>query len=783
MDPETGVYAGAPGGTSWRNTVFLAYQSFGVVFGDLSISPLYVFKSSLAGVVHTKEDDTEILGVLSLVFWTLTLVPLVKYAFIVLKANDNGEGGTFALYSLLCRHTKLSPIPNQQELDEDLSTYNLEPVSRRSSKHFIIHFLEEHKLAHNALLMIVLLGTCMVIGDGVLTPPISVLSAVSGINEAAKHIDEHLIVLIACIILIGLFGLQQCGTQKVAFMFAPIIISWLFCISSVGIYNIVHWNPSIFRGLSPYFIYKFFRDTGKDGWMSLGGVALCITGVEAMFADLGHFSQRPIKLAFICAVYPCLILTYMGQAAFLTRNRQVNEWNFYRGIPKPVFWPVFIVATLASIVGSQAIISATFSIIKQCSALGCFPLVKIIHTSRDIMGQIYVPEINWMLMILCLAVTIGFRNTTMIGNAYGLAVVTVMFVTTCLMTLVIMVVWRKNILLALGFFFVFGFIEAVYITSCLNKVHEGGWVPIALALVLMLIMYIWHYGIGKKYDFEMQNKVSMKWLLTLSPSLGVVRVRGMGLIYSELVSGVPAVFSHFVTNLPAFHQIVVFVCIRAVPVPHIPPSERFLLGRIGPKEYRIYRCVVRYGYKDAHEDDVEFEDQLVLNMGEFIKSEAKSPITSPVSTGEATPEERITVVRASDSPAVRIVPMVDGNQQDHNDSGSSSRIGSVGGSLHRHYAHSSSRRKQKQVRFELPESPQMDQAVREELKELIQAKEAGVAYILGHSYVKASRSSSVVKKLAINYIFNFLRNNCRGPAVALSIPHTSLIEVGMVYYV
>lgn len=781
MDLEAGVYPGASRGTSWRTTLFLAYQSFGVVYGDLSISPLYVFKSSLAGAAKINDDETEILGILSLVFWTLTLVPLAKYAFIVLEAHDNGEGGTFALYSLLCRHTKLSHMPNQQELDEDLSTYNLEPNFRRSSKHFIIRFLEEHKLVHNMLLIIVLLGTCMVIGDGVLTPPISVLSAISGINVAAKHLNEHLIVLIACIILLGLFGLQQCGTHRVAFMFAPIIIAWLFCTSSIGIYNIFHWNPSVYKGLSPYYMYKFFRETGKDGWMSLGGVVLCITGVEAMFADLGHFSQRPIKLAFICAVYPCLILTYMGQAAFLTKNKREIEFTFYKAIPKPVFWPVFIVATLASIVGSQAIISATFSIIKQCSALGCFPRVKIVHTSKNIMGQVYVPEINWMLMILCLSVTIGFRNTTLIGNAYGLAVVTVMFVTTCLMTLVIIIVWRKNIFLALGFFLIFGFIEGVYASSCLIKAHEGAWVPLVLALVFMLIMYIWHYGIRKKYEFEIQNKVSMKWLLTLGPSLGVVRVKGMGLIYTELVSGVPAVFSHFVTNLPAFHQIVVFVCIRAVPVPHIPPNERFLLGRIGPKEYRIYRCVVRYGYKDVHEDDMEFEDQLVLNMGEFIKSEAKSSMTSPT-TSEVALDERMTVVRASNNPAVKMIPVVGGSPQgDSSHSVSSSHVETFGGIQHHLHTQTSGRRKQ--VRFELPESPQMDQPVREELHELIQAKEAGVAYILGHSYVKASRSSSVIKKLAINYGYNFLRRNCRGPTVALSIPHTSLIEVGMILYV
>ena len=272
----------------------------------------------------------------------------------------------------------------------------------------------------------------------------------------------------------------------------------------------------------------------------------------------------------------------------------------------------------------------------------------------------------------------------------------------------------------------------------------------------------------------------MKWLLTLGPSLGFVRVQGMGLIYTELTSGVPAIFSHFVTNLPAFHQIVVFVCVKVLPVPHISPDERFLLGRIGPKEYRIYRCVLRYGYKDVPEADVDFEDRLVVNMGEFVKFEAKDTVASP---DDGLLIEKMTIVRPSDQPILKLVPLlVSGTSQDEDNSNhvaSSSQIDSTNGQPHR--AHGSGRRKQ--VRFELPESPQLNEGVRDELIEILQAKETGVAYILGHSYVKASSNSSFIKKLAINVVFNFLRRNCRGPSAALGIPHTSLIEVGMLYHV
>ncbi|KAB2097093.1 hypothetical protein ES319_A01G148000v1 [Gossypium barbadense] len=398
----------------------------------------------------------------------------------------------------------------------------------------------------------------MVIGDGILTPAISVFSAVSGLElSMSKEHHKYVEVPVACIILIGLFALQHYGTHRVGFLFAPVVLVWLLCISAIGLYNITHWNPHVYQALSPYYMYKFFRKTQRGGWMSLGGILLCITGSEAMFADLGHFSQLSIKIAFTFLVYPSLILAYMGQAAYLSQHHIIESdyrIGFYVSVPEKLRWPVLVIAILAAVVGSQAIITGTFSIIKQCSSLGCFPRVKIIHTSSKIHGQIYIPEINWLLMVLCLAVTVGFRDTRRMGNASGLAVITVMLVTTCLMSLVIVLCWQKSVFLAIGFVFFFGTIEALYFTASLTKFLEGAWVPIALAFIFLIIMCVWHYGTLKKYEFDVQNKVSINWLLSLGPSLGIVRVRGIGLVHTELVSGIPAIFSHFVTNLPAFHQ-------------------------------------------------------------------------------------------------------------------------------------------------------------------------------------------------------------------------------------
>ncbi|KAJ8505870.1 hypothetical protein OPV22_006756 [Ensete ventricosum] len=758
MDRERGPTSDDDQRVNWKNCyknlLLLAYQSFGVVYGDLSTSPLYVYKSSFSGKMYKYQNEQAVFGLFSLIFWTLTLIPLLKYVVIVLSADDNGEGGTFALYSLLCRHAKLSLLPNQQAADEELSTY----------------FRNGPRM---------LFGACMVIGDGVLTPAISVLSSISGLQVRAKELHDGEVVLVACLVLVGLFSLQHRGTQRVAFMFAPIVIIWLLCIGVIGLYNTIHWNPKVYHALSPLYIIKFFRQTGKDGWISLGGVLLSITGTEAMFADLGHFTQASIRVAFVGVIYPCLVLQYMGQAAFLSKNFDSISTSFYASIPQPVFWPVFVVATLAAIVASQAVISATFSIVKQCLALGCFPRVKVVHTSRWIYGRIYIPEINWILMVLCLAVTIGFRDTTLIGNAYGIACMTVMFVTTWLIALVMVLVWQKNIIFSLLLLLLFGSIEAVYLSSSLMKVPQGGWAPLVLSFVFMVVMYVWHYGARRKYLFDLQNKVSMKWILTLGPSLGIVRVPGIGLIYTELVTGVPAIFSHFITNLPAFHQVLVFVCVKSVPVPFVPPDERYLIGRIGPRAYRMYRCIVRYGYKDVQKDE-NFENLLALSIAKFIQMEAEEAASGSYDTS---PEGRMAVIRTSDTTGTTLV-MRDADQ----DAGESTMIRSSKSetlqslqSLYEQESPSVSRRRR--VRFELPETEYIDPQVKEELLALAEAKEAGVAYILGHSYIKARKTSSFMKKFVIDVAYSFLRKNCRGPAVALSIPHISLIEVGMIYYV
>lgn len=785
MDLETGIDRKQVKKESWRTVLTLAYQSLGVVYGDLSTSPLYVYKSTFAEDIEHSETNEEIFGVLSFVFWTLTLVPLLKYVFIVLRADDNGEGGTFALYSLLCRHARVSSLPNCQSADEELTDYK-KPNSSFGSG--LKSTLERHRVLQRFLLVLALIGTCMVIGDGVLTPAISVFSAVSGLefSMSEKH-HQYVELPIACVVLIGLFALQHYGTHRVGFLFAPIVLTWLLCISAIGLYNILHFNPTVYKALSPYYMYKFLKKTQKGGWMSLGGILLCITGSEAMFADLGHFSQLSIQIAFTSLVYPALVLAYMGQAAYISTHYTVGanaQIGFYVSVPEKVRWPVLVIAVLAAVVGSQAIITGTFSIIKQCSALDCFPRVKIVHTSSKIHGQIYIPEINWILMLLCLAVTIGFRDTKRMGNASGFAVISVMLVTTCLMSLVIVLCWQRSVFFAICFVFFFGTIEALYFSASLVKFHKGAWVPVALALCFFSVMYVWHYGTVRKYEFEVQNKVSINWLLSLGPSLGIVRVRGIGLIHTELVSGIPAIFSHFVTNLPAFHQVLVFLCIKSVPVPHVRPEERFLVGQIGPREYRLYRCIVRYGYRDVHKDDVEFENDLLCSIAEFLRS-GTSPDGNITSEDFGKEDDKMTVVGTRSTHA-------DGIQMSEDSVEMGSEITALGQKELRSPPPAVRQKeirsppmpqRRKKVRFIVPESPKIQTGAREELQELMEAREAGIAYIVGNTYMNAKKGSSWMKRFAIDYGYEFLRRNSRTASYALNIPHASTLEVGMIYHV
>ncbi|XP_020147103.1 potassium transporter 19-like [Aegilops tauschii subsp. strangulata] len=707
-------------GAGWWQTLQLAFQSIGVVYGDVGTSPLYVYSSTFPDGIRHPDD---LLGVLSLIIYTLVLLPMLKYVFIVLYANDNGDGGTFALYSLISRYAKIRLIPNQQAEDASVSNYSIEePNSQMRRAQWVKQRLESSKAAKIALFTITILGTSMVMGDGTLTPAISVLSAVSGIREKAPNLTQSEVVWISVAILFLLFSVQRFGTDKVGYSFAPIISVWFIFIAGIGVYNLAAHDVTVLRAFNPKYIVDYFGRNGKEAWVSLGGVVLCITGTEAMFADLGHFNIRAIQLSFTFILFPSVALCYMGQASYLRKFPQDVGDTFYKSIPAAMFWPTFIVAIMAAIIASQAMLSGAFAILSKALSLGCFPRVKVVHTSNKYSGQVYIPEVNFLIGAASIVVTLAFQTTTNIGNAYGICVVTVFSITTHLMTVVMLLIWKKNIAFVVAFYVIFGLAEFLYLSSILSKFVEGGYLPFCFSLVLMALMATWHYVYVKRYWYELDRVVPAAELTALLACRNVRRVPGVGLLYSELVQGIPPVFPCLVDKIPSVHAVFVFMSIKNLPIPRVALPERFIFRRVGPAEHRMFRCVARYGYTDQIEGTKEFSAFLIEGLKLFVHDEA----------------------------AFSCQHTDDGGDNNNNDNDDARRVAQA--------------------------------AVAEEEKRFIDAEvERGVVYLMGEAEVAAAPGSSVLKRIVVNYVYTFLRKNLSESHKALSIPKDQLLKVGITY--
>ncbi|XP_042502162.1 potassium transporter 5-like [Macadamia integrifolia] len=606
---------------NWGRHLILAFQCVGVVYGDVGTSPLYVY-NTVFPTTGSLSNTQDLLGVLSLIYYTLTLITLIKYCFIVLYANDNGDGGTFAVYSKICRYVKVSLIPNYQKEDATLSNYSVDVPSWNTKRaQYIKEIMEHSRVVRVALFMCAIVGTSMVMADGVITPVTSVLSAVGGILVPVPTRSQGVVVGVSIVILILLFLFQQFGTDKVGFTFSPIILLWFAFIGGIGLYNLIKYDYTVLRAVNPYYIYDYFRRNGLAAYYSLGGVVLCITGTEAMFADLGHFSVPAIQISFTGVVYPALLLAYSGQASYLTKYPGNVTTSFYSSIPTPLFWPQFVISVLAAIIASQAMISASFAIISQSQSLGCFPRIKVVHTSKKYEGQVYIPEVNYALMVTTVALTAIFQNTVAINNAYGICVVTVMIITTSLVSLIMLVIWKISIIWISLFFVIFGSIELFYLSSAVTKFVQGGWIPLAFAVILVTIMWTWHYVHTQRYKFELENKVSSDYIRDIVADPNINRVPGIGLLCSDLVQGIPPIFSHYISNIPSIHSVLVFLSVKQIPVSTVALEVRFLFRQVEPRESQMFRCVVRYGYKDVVVKPEDFEEELVKNLKEFVRNE------------------------------------------------------------------------------------------------------------------------------------------------------------------
>lgn len=559
-----------------------------------------------------------------------------------------------------------------------------------------------------------------------------------------------------------LFSVQRFGTDKVGYCFAPIILLWFLFIGGIGFYNLIKYDVGVLKAFYPKYIVDYFKSNGKDGWISLGGILLCFTGTEAMFADLGHFNVRSVQLSFSFVLFPAVSLAYIGQAAYLRKHPEHVLDTFYRSIPGPLFWPTFIIAVSAAIIASQAMISGAFAIISQSQTLGCFPRVKVLHTSKHYEGQVYIPELNFVLGLLCVIVTLGFQTTTNIGNAYGICVISVMTITTILLVIVMLLIWRVSIWLIIPFCLVFGLVELIYLSSVLYKFKEGGYLPIATATVLVAIMVIWHYVHVKKYWYELEHIVTNEDMKELIRTHDVKRTPGVGFLYTELVQGISPIFPHLIEKIPFVHSVLVFVSIKHLPVPHVEVSERFLFRKVKSKTSLIFRCVARYGYSDTPEGAKEFAASLSVHLQSYVEE-----------------EHLITSIQSQETEA-QITSIVDSNTLPRNVGSSTVYIEETlrtsepmeltQARISSHSAHSSGRISEDQSR-----------TIAEEKQFIQRELQKGVVYILGETEIKARPNSSFIKKIVVNYMYSFLRKNFRQGEKAFAIPRQQVLKVGMVY--
>lgn len=748
----------------WRGIV-LILQTVGVVFGDIGTGPLYTFSVMFDKAPIKGKDD--VIGALSLVLYTLILIPLVKYVLVVLWANDDGEGGTFALYSLICRHARVSLIPNQLPSDARASSFRLKvpsPELERSLK--IKERLESSSGLKKLLLMLVLAGTSMVIADAVVTPAMSVMSAVDGLKVGISGINHGEVVTIGVAFLIVLFSVQRYGTSKMGFIVGPALFIWFCCLAGIGIYNLVKYDRDVWKAFNPIQIYYFFKRNKIEAWYALGGCLLCVTGSEAMFADLCYFSVRSVQLTFVFLVFPCLLLGYLGQAAYLMQNPHDYAQAFYSSVPSGAFWPVFIIANVAALIASRAMITATFSCIKQSTELGCFPRLKIIHTSRKFMGQIYIPVVNWFLLAACVVLVCSVPSIAEIGNSYGIAELGVMMMTTILVTLVMILIWQINIVIVMAFLIIFVGLELTFFSSVLWFVGDGSWIILVFAGVGFVVMSIWNYGSKLKYETEVKQKISMDLLRQLGPNLGTIRAPGIGLLYNELARGVPAIFGHFLTTLPAIHSMIIFVCVKYVPVPVVPQGERFLFRRVCPKSYHMFRCIARYGYKDVRKETHQvFEQLLIESLEKFIRREAQErSLESDGERDDGTDQE--------DGAFSRVLVAPNGS------------VYSLGVPLLAEFNGSKKHISEPSTSGEVSDtSSDPEQSLERELSFIRKAKESGVVYLLGHGDIRARKDSWFLRKLVVNYLYAFLRKNSRRGTANLSVPHSHLVQVSLTYMV
>jgi KUP system potassium uptake protein len=531
----------------------LCLGALGVVFGDIGTSPIYALREAFHGDHATVPTPENILGVLSLILWALIIVISIKYLLFVMRADNGGEGGIIALVALI----------------------NPSPPSRRG---------------YYVLILMGLFGAALLYGDGTITPAISVLSAVEGLKVATPALEPY-VVPITIALLIGLFIVQKRGTTDVGRVFGPVILVWFIALGVLGLSMIVR-EPSVLVAVNPYYGAEFLVHSGASGYLVLGTVFLVVTGGEALYADMGHFGLRPIRLSWFFVVLPGLMLNYFGQGALLLSKPEASQ-PFYQIAPAWGLYPLVILATLATIIASQAVITGVFSLTRQAIQLGQLPRMKVMQTSREAYGQIYIPVMNWLLMVATIALVLGFRSSGNIAAAYGVAVSTDMVITTILAFFVARH-WGWNPILLGALAAVLLVVDLSFFGANLLKVPNGGWYALAVGAFVFFVMMTWRKGRELVMAHLRKDTELLMLFLTRIASNPPVRVPGTGVFLTEAGEATPPILLHHLKHNQVLHERVVFLTVQTERVPWVKAAQRLEVKRLGQG---VYRVIVRVGFK------------------------------------------------------------------------------------------------------------------------------------------------------------------------------------------
>jgi len=527
------------------------------VFGDIGTSPLYAIKESFGGGHHLALNHDNVVGVLSLMSWALFCIVTLKYVTLIMRADNRGEGGIMALMALV----------------------------RRS--------LHKNDQLRWLLLGLGMFGAALFYGDGMITPAISVLSAVEGLEVATPVLKPYVIPLTLAVITV-LFIVQQSGTARVASLFGPIMVVWFLVLAVLGLISVAQ-TPSVLVALNPYYCFEFFVNNRGTGFLVLGAVVLAVTGGEALYADMGHFGKHPISIAWLWFVFPALLLNYFGQGALLLREPQTVQHPFFHLAPDWALYPMVVLATLATVIASQAVISGAYSLTRQAIQLGYCPRLMIEHTSEKAIGQVYLPWINWTLYLAVIGLVLGFGSSSNLAGAYGVAVTATMAIDSLLIFFVMRKLWNWSLWVALPISAFFLFIDLSFFSANVLKIFEGGWFPVVVGIVVFILLSTWKRGREILFAKLHPGAIPLEPFIRSITEHPPVRVPGTAVFLTASQEGVPHALLHNLNHNKVLHERVVLLTVRSEDIPHVPDSQRIDVAPLG---HDFFRVTVHYGFKD-----------------------------------------------------------------------------------------------------------------------------------------------------------------------------------------